>query len=324
MPIIRIQRKESGFALIPNCILEDERLSFEARGMLCYLLSRPANWIVRVQDLINRSGTRENGKPISGRDKVQGCLSELQEAGYAALESTRDESGKMAGRTWVVYEDPKQNPAFTDKPKNGTSAATDSPIFRSSEKPTDGETAHIAITDSLENTDLLNSHSHAREEKISFADPVLGTAAKENPPVAPPPPFEPELAIVAKLDPGPNSQSLERWCMKANATAPEVQATFYDFAAWWIAKEGKGLSDTSIQHLIQNTGATAFRAAFERSFITNFHRFKQQNANGQATGSRPEQAPHDGLTESERIIKRLASERAAIANRRATSGWPPF
>ncbi len=168
----------------------------------------------------------------------------------------------------------------------------------------------------------IPTHSSAREEKNSFADPVLGTAAEEIPPVAPPPPFEPELAIVAKLDPGPNSQALERWCMKAKATAPEVQATFYDFAAWWIAKEGLGLSDTSIHQLVQNTGASAFRAAFEKSFITNFHRYKQQNANGQATGSRSENQPHDGRTETERIIERLASERAAIANRRAQNVWP--
>ncbi len=102
MPIIRIQRKESGFALIPNYILEDERLSFEARGMLCYLLSRPENLTVRGQDLTK-------------------CLIEIQKAGYAALEPTLDESGNVVGKTWLLYEDPAQNPHCTDSPKAGSS-----------------------------------------------------------------------------------------------------------------------------------------------------------------------------------------------------------
>jgi hypothetical protein len=61
-----IRRKVNrNFTVIPNEIMNDERLSFEALGLLGFLLSRPDNWHVIVDNLRSRGGL--------GRDKARDC-----------------------------------------------------------------------------------------------------------------------------------------------------------------------------------------------------------------------------------------------------------
>ena len=52
---------------------QDENISYEAGGLLWYLLSKPDDWEVRIPDL------QKNG---AGRDKVYSMLKELKENGY--------------------------------------------------------------------------------------------------------------------------------------------------------------------------------------------------------------------------------------------------
>jgi ABC-type lipopolysaccharide export system ATPase subunit len=53
--IIRIQKKRNNFVMLDKGFLDDPRLSFKAKGILAYLLSKPDNWKVIVKDLINHS-----------------------------------------------------------------------------------------------------------------------------------------------------------------------------------------------------------------------------------------------------------------------------
>ncbi len=47
-----IKRKRSSeFAIISNRLANDKALSFEARGVLVYLLSKPDNWEVKISDI---------------------------------------------------------------------------------------------------------------------------------------------------------------------------------------------------------------------------------------------------------------------------------
>ncbi len=47
MTILR-RHLSSGFTVLPNSTLNDERLSFRARGILAWLVSKPDNWQVRI------------------------------------------------------------------------------------------------------------------------------------------------------------------------------------------------------------------------------------------------------------------------------------
>lgn len=94
-----VTRKRSGnFAVIPNHVADDARLSFEARGVLVYLLAKPHDWQVRVPDIQRAGGI--------GRDKVQRILNELIVAGYIMREQDRRPDGTMGPIEYVVYDDP--------------------------------------------------------------------------------------------------------------------------------------------------------------------------------------------------------------------------
>ena len=54
------KRKKNGYTKISNQLIEDSRLSWKAKGILCYLMSRPDGWKVNRTDLQRRA--------LEGRD----------------------------------------------------------------------------------------------------------------------------------------------------------------------------------------------------------------------------------------------------------------
>lgn len=74
---------------------QDRNLSWEARGVLAYLLSKPSDWKVMIADL----------KQNCGRDKVRKILKELKDNRYMAIGQSRDEKGHFTGE-YQVYETP--------------------------------------------------------------------------------------------------------------------------------------------------------------------------------------------------------------------------
>lgn len=98
MPIIRIQKRENPYVQIDRAAIEDNRLSWKARGILAYLLSKPDDWSIHLFDIVNH-GTE-------GRDSVQAAMQELRDLGYAKLETVRSASGKVAGKEWIITEQP--------------------------------------------------------------------------------------------------------------------------------------------------------------------------------------------------------------------------
>ena len=116
MSIVRTNKKENPFAQIDRKLLEDDRLSWKAKGILCYLLSKPDKWEVSVADIEKKSD--------DGVDAIRAGLSELARNGYAELLSLRDEeTGQMLGKTWVVSEEPshrrRENPDVGKTRKSG-------------------------------------------------------------------------------------------------------------------------------------------------------------------------------------------------------------
>jgi len=88
---------------MPKSVTDDSRLSWEARGLLQYILAKPDDWTVRTTDLINQ--TRDSMRP-TGRDGVQGLIDELEYHGYLSRAIKRAEEGKFAGVDYVAYEEP--------------------------------------------------------------------------------------------------------------------------------------------------------------------------------------------------------------------------
>jgi len=93
---IRILRipKERNYTVLDNGFLTDERLSWEARGLLGYLLSKPDDWQVRLYDLVRRGP--------AGEHKIRRMLRELGEAGYLRRHRFRGPDGRFEWLTMVI------------------------------------------------------------------------------------------------------------------------------------------------------------------------------------------------------------------------------
>lgn len=105
MPIKRAPRKHH-FTIIPNDALEDTRLSFKARGLLAYMLSKSDDWEFYERELITHTP--------DGRDAVRSALRELSSAGYLVREQAKNTSGTFDKSQWLVF-DTSQLP-MTEKP----------------------------------------------------------------------------------------------------------------------------------------------------------------------------------------------------------------
>ena len=86
------------FVMIDHRAVEDEGLSWAARGLLAYLLSRPDDWKVLVGDLRRRGNL--------GRDGIYKLLRELRDTGYIRYQAHRGADGRLRGGTYYVSEIP--------------------------------------------------------------------------------------------------------------------------------------------------------------------------------------------------------------------------
>ena len=93
--IIRAPRRHR-FVVMDQSAVEDDRLSWAARGLLCYLLSRPDDWKVLVNDLRKRGNL--------GRDGIYRLLKELRALGYARFQRLRDKHGRIRGGIYFIRE----------------------------------------------------------------------------------------------------------------------------------------------------------------------------------------------------------------------------
>lgn len=90
------QKTGTNFTIVNNDYLQNQLLSFKAKGLLTYLLSLPNDWKIQVIDLMNRSK--------DGRDSVMSGLNELIEFNYCIRLRSRDKSGKFESYDYVVSD----------------------------------------------------------------------------------------------------------------------------------------------------------------------------------------------------------------------------
>ncbi len=100
MTIVRAQRPQNKFAIIRNEVLQDERLSFRARGVLANILSRPDNWRCSAWDLAHEG--RE------GRRAILTALTELEDHGYLKRQRKQNERGQWVTESYV-FDAPVDN-----------------------------------------------------------------------------------------------------------------------------------------------------------------------------------------------------------------------
>lgn len=92
--IIRVEKNERrSFTIVENVTIDDNRLTWEALGMLVWFLRKPNGWEIQLTNLVNTER--------AGKDKILRILSELEEAGYVTRDRVRLENGTLCTRTSI-------------------------------------------------------------------------------------------------------------------------------------------------------------------------------------------------------------------------------
>ena len=132
----RVRRPQRAYAAIPNAAMRDKSVSIEARGFLALLMTYADDWQFNRAHLMEMSGI--------GRDKFQRLMGELREAGYVALEQTREiGTGRLLGTEWVIRDER----GFSDRePENPVLGATESLKTRPPGNPASGKSGPIRRT----------------------------------------------------------------------------------------------------------------------------------------------------------------------------------
>jgi len=131
--IIRV-KKDGNYAVISNEPLNDDRLSWEAKGVLAYLLTKPNDWEVRNRDL------ERKGKV--GAYKLSRILAELKQTGYLSRERRHLPDGTFEWVTTVFEKSTMTRLSVDGSPVDGS--------------PVDGKPRDIVITESV-NTESLST-----------------------------------------------------------------------------------------------------------------------------------------------------------------------
>ncbi|QPM68195.1 helix-turn-helix domain-containing protein [Atribacter laminatus] len=99
--IFRVAKsREIPYVMLNKCAIYDNSLSFKAKGVLVYLLSRPDDWQIYESEIVKHS--------TDGKASVRAGIKELITHGYVIRQRRRTEKGKFQGYIYNVYEVPPQ------------------------------------------------------------------------------------------------------------------------------------------------------------------------------------------------------------------------
>ncbi len=164
--------KNNNFTQISNEVLLDERLSFKARGILALLLSRPKNWKIYINEIVERSN-------LDGKYTVQSGFKELKALGYIELIKVwNKETGKFEG---TVYQlclkklsksaqknlNPSKNSSTVEKTDKRKTTPSVNPSIKKPDRPKTGL---------LNNTDSSNT----KDSKTKIQQQQITAKAKND------------------------------------------------------------------------------------------------------------------------------------------------
>lgn len=255
---------DRNFYILDKSISEDSRLSFEARGLLIFLLGKPDNWQVSIQHLV--------GESPAGKDKVARMLQELRQAGYVRCERQRGEAGKLAGYVYTVFE----TPHFSESPEpenQDMAELSPEPDLPYPEKPAPVKPfpANPPLI-SIEYKQELNTANQQQQRAT-----VFGNVTAE--------PYQPKPETVFSEHWQPEETTVRRIAM---LSIPEdfIRGCVPEFIAYWLT-----------------AGKAPFRGNYETAFLKSVRNTwtKHQNQQNQRGGNHAGKFSYPGNSGSEFI-----------------------
>ena len=154
MSIIRTKR-EHNYTVISNKVYEKNQLSWQAMGLLGYLLTKPDNWQVMVAELVNV--TKDTKKP-TGREGIYNIINELKEKGFISVRKNSDGS-----TDYTVYDEPFQNPNQAEPNQGKPNQAEPNQAEPNQAEPTLVNTEYKQILKDTKDGDVGDDVSEASE-----------------------------------------------------------------------------------------------------------------------------------------------------------------
>lgn len=281
------------YTVIQNQALQNQQLSWKARGLLAYLLSLPDDWRVYVTELADHS--------TDGTAATRSGLQELIDADYVKRERRRDDEGKFAGWTYLVYENPRpdsENP-HVENPK------TDNPKVENKQLPSTHEP---------------NTHEQSTHE-VKDPQPTAGVET----PTTPQTMFS-ALAELCKWDKdlltdkqrGGLNQTEKSLRTKGGATVQDVSA----FGEWWYACDWRGKKgQPPLPHLVRENWKryTDHRDQRTEQEAERLDALERQREQAQVRASEREQNPQ--LTAALVIWREATEFMRAAMTRQQYADW---
>ncbi|MEB6277523.1 helix-turn-helix domain-containing protein [Staphylococcus gallinarum] len=98
MATFRVFKESGRFVTVHKDFIHDDNLSWKAKGILLYLLSRPDDWQVYETEIVKHSS--------DGLSGLKSGIKELEQVGYIHRNRKRDDKGRLKEYEYLVYEQP--------------------------------------------------------------------------------------------------------------------------------------------------------------------------------------------------------------------------
>lgn len=119
--LIRTQKTPGDWFMLHKQPVENDQLSWKAKGLLAYLMSKPSGWEIRMHDLVKHA--------TDGESAVRSGLRELEIGGYLVRRREHDEETGHFRWISLVYETPaaEEMRSHPDDRKHAPSPSGDFP-----------------------------------------------------------------------------------------------------------------------------------------------------------------------------------------------------
>lgn len=179
--IIRVE-KNRNYSVTNNTGAHDKRLSWGAKGILWYALTRPDNWVLTVKDLVSYAS--------EGEAAVKARLKELKTCGYLKKERF-SVNGNFEWRT-TIYEVP-QDADFSHSEINAPSGEIRPMVNPEIERETPSGGLHPMLLHPMQNRPIYKGLNKKELNKKEL-NVVEEERARKKTPQPPPPPQTTALA----------------------------------------------------------------------------------------------------------------------------------
>ena len=174
MSIVRLNKKRNPYVSVDKTPFQDTSLTWQEKGVMAYLLTKPDNWTVMMKDL-ERQTPDVKGQ---GREALQRILKNLEKAGYILRRREKNDKGQFKKWDTIVFETPQdrdewmqQHSDERDNPQSGIPDERDNP---QSGIPDVGYPVHIVNKEDLVIKDL----STDQRKEITPLTPQGGNASE--------------------------------------------------------------------------------------------------------------------------------------------------